>query len=203
MVRRYCTRVCRPGRGDGGVWERPGVQRKERKDVMVTWKMRRKRARVKWLQRSKANTFPQNCFLKVQTDRQKLCYFSDQNLTNRVGQLFVFKLFNTFSQKVRGMRQSWCSNVFWEGCSTDSWWRQCYSMIQYAGSYCSLSTTAPPREHPSQCATLFTAACPAHICSWDPSCLEDHNHDQSTPQKITLGATEVHSHAAKTEGELH
>lgn len=46
------------------------------------------------------------------------------------------------------------------------------------------------------------AACPAHICSWGPSCLEDHNHDKNTPTKITRRATEVRAHTApagKTE----
>lgn len=46
------------------------------------------------------------------------------------------------------------------------------------------------------------AACPAHICSWGPSCLEDHNHDKNTPTKITRRATEVRTHTApagKTE----
>lgn len=46
------------------------------------------------------------------------------------------------------------------------------------------------------------AACPAHICSWGPSCLEDHNHDKNTPTKITHRATEVHTYTApagKTE----
>lgn len=46
------------------------------------------------------------------------------------------------------------------------------------------------------------AACPAHICSWGPSCLEDHNHDKNTPTKITHRATEVHTYtgpAGKTE----
>lgn len=40
------------------------------------------------------------------------------------------------------------------------------------------------------------AACPAHICSRGPSCLEDHNHDKNTPTKITHGASEVHTHTA-------
>lgn len=106
MVRQYCTWVCRPltrrreiRRGEGGVWERPGVERKGGKDVIVRWKMMRKRARLKCLQRSKATTFPQNSCLKLQTDRQKLCYFSDQNLTNWVGQLFCSPNFSILSYR--------------------------------------------------------------------------------------------------------
>lgn len=59
-----------------------------------------------------------------------------------------------------------------------------------------IAVRAPP-VHPVQCAALFPAACPAHICSRGPSCLEDHNHDKNTPTKITHGATEVHTHTAQ------
>lgn len=74
------------------------------------------------------------------------------------------------------------------GAGSDS--RQCGSVM--AGYWIRLQPVRPV-----QCAALFPAACPAHICSRGPSCLQDHNHDKNTPTKKTHRSTEVHTHRAQ------